>query len=403
MSTETKEVGLSGDLKTISFADLLQLISTSGKTGVLSIFRPKGSVSGNIQKKEIHFFNGNIVYASSFGSEDELLGKLVLRKRKISKADLDKAVSIQKVSKKRLGTVFVEMGVLDKEEVVECLEYQIREIIHNLFGWDSGGFVFLEGEQPSTNQINTEINTINMVMEGTKRIDEWNQIKSCLPADDVILKVVTDPKIKSTQVSVNLDDLQTLVLINGERNIGEILESSSIGEFSTSKAICNLMTLGVVQKGGKKELERPQEDEEELLLEIVTRLYASSYQAIEKAAAQKLGEGAKGILSNSLHLQRSYYPFLDNLASSQDFLNFKNLRGSVTGMPKEIRFHKLVDGLNALLKEFLSSLSSTVGKNLTRQIIAHIKKDSAQIIAQEREIAKKYELEEELFRTLKQV
>ena len=71
-------------------------------------------------------------------------------------------------------------------------------------------------------------------------------------------------------------------------------------------------------------------------------------------------------------------------------------------MPKRIRFHKLMDGLNALLSEYLKSVSLTLGENLTRQIIAQIRKESVQVIAQEREIAKEYELEEELFRALKQ-
>lgn len=403
MSTKTKEIGLSGDLKTVSLADLLQLISTSGKTGMLSVFRPKGSVSGDIQKKEIYFLAGNIIYATSLGSEDELLGKLILRKRKIYKADLDKAISLQKNSPKRLGAVLFEMGLLSKEEVVGCLEYQIKEIIYNLFGWRSGEFIFLEGKLPPTDQITTQVNTMNMVMEGTRRIDEWNQIQKFLPGDDVALKVVPNANIKSSKVNVNLDDLQTLVLINGERTIPEILELSSIGEFLTSKAIYDLLTLGLVEAGGKKKIQKPKKDEEVLLFEMVIKLYALSYQVIEKIVSQKLGEGAKKILGNSLHLQKTYHPILDCLVSSEDFLNFGNLKSSATRIPEQIRFHKLMDGLNALLTEFLRSVSLTLGKNLTRQIIAQIKKESAQIIAQERKIAKKYELEEELFRTLKQV
>ncbi len=409
MSIKTKEVGLSGDLRTVSLADLLQLISTSGKTGMLSIsrsqdaeFAPKESVSGEVQKREIYFLTGNIIYAASFGNEDELLGKLLLRKRKISKADLDKGLSLQKLSNKRLGTVFFEMGLLSKEEVVGYLEYQIHEIIYNLFGWNAGEFVFLEGALPPGDQITTQINAVNMVMEGTRRIDEWRQIQKFLPGDDVILRVVADPKIKSSQVSVNLDDLQTLVLINGERTIPEILGLSSIGEFLTSKALHNLLTLGLVEEGGKKKIQKSQKDEEELLLEIVTKLYAISYQTIEKNVTQKLGEGAKKILNSSLHLQKTYHPILGSLVTSEDFLNFGGLKSSVTRIPKRIRFHKLMGGLNALLSEYLRSVSLTLGKNLTRQIIARIKKESAQIIASEREIAKKYELEEELIRTLKQ-
>jgi hypothetical protein len=403
MSTKTKEVGLSGDLRTLSLSDLLQLVSTSGKTGMLSLSRPKGSVSGEIQKREIYFLKGNVIYATSLGSEDELLGNLILRKRKISQADLDRAISLQKFSPKRLGTVLLEMGLLSREELAECLKYQIEEIIYNLFGWTFGEFVFWEGKLPPQEQITTQINTMNMIMEGTRRIDEWNQIQKFLPGEDVVLKVVPDPKIKSSQVNVNLNDLQTLVLINGERTFPEILELSLIGEFSTCKAIYNLLTLGLIEEGGKKKFKRSQEEAEELLLGLVTQLYAVSYQTIEKIVAQKLGEGTKKILNSDLQLQKTYHPILAPLVSSEDFLNFGNLKSAVTGISKPIRFHKLMDGLNSLLSEFLKSVSLTLGKNLAKQIIAEIKKESAQVIASQREIAKEYDLEEELFKTLKQV
>lgn len=401
MSTKLEEVGLSGNLRTVSLPELFQLVNTSGKTGMLSVFRPKGPVSGEVQKREIYFLKGNIIYATSFGSEDELLGSLLLRKRKISKADLSRGISLQKVSNKRLGTVLLDMGLLTREELVESLKYQIQEIIYNLFSWTSGEFVFLEGKLPPPDQITTQINVTNMMMEATRRIDECNKIKKSLPADDVILRVVAEPKIKSDKVSLNLEDLQTLVLINGERTIPEILELSSMGEFLTSKAIYNLLTLGLVEEGAKKKIQKSQKEEEELLLEIVIKLYTLSYQAIEKTVAQKLGEGTKKILSNSLRLRKTYYPILDSLVTSKDFLDFGNLRSSVTLIPKQIRFHKLMNGLNALLSEYLRSVSLTLGKNSIREIIEQIKKESAQIIAQNREVAKKYELEEELSRTLK--
>ena len=402
MSIQTKEAGLSGDLKTVSFADILQLVSTSGKTGVLSISRLKGPVSGDAQKREIYFSKGNITYATSFGSEDERLGKLILRRRKISKADLGRAINLQKSSNKRLGRVLIEMGFLSRDEVRECLRYQIEEIIYNLFGWTSGEFTFLEERLPPPGQVTTHINTQNVVMEGTRRIDEWHQIQKSLPEDGVSLTGGGTPKIKSSTVSLSLDHIQALILIDGKRTIPEILELSSTGEFVTSKAIYDLLTLGLVEEGEKRKLQRSQKEEEELLFEIMIKLYALSYQTIERVVSQKLGEGAKKILSDSLHLQRTYHPILDSLVSSENFLNLGNLKNSLTRVPRRIRFHKLISGMNALLVEFLRSVALTVGKNLTRQIIAQIKKDSAQIIYQEREIARRYELEGELLITLKQ-
>ena len=194
MNVKTKEVGLSGNLRTVSLSDLLQLISTSGKTGMLLVSRDD-------QRREIYFMKGNIIYATSFGNEDELLGNLVLRSRKILKPDLKRALNLQKLSQKRLGTILLEMKVLTKEELIECLQYQIEEIIYNLFGWNSGEFIFFEERLPPADQITTQLNTMNVIMEGSRRIDEWIQIQQTLPSDNVKLQMVKNLKINSSKVT----------------------------------------------------------------------------------------------------------------------------------------------------------------------------------------------------------
>ena len=394
MNVKTKEAGLTGNLQTVSLSDLLQLISAAGKTGMLFISRDD-------QKREIYFMKGSIIYATSFGSEDELLGNLVLRRRKILKPDLKRALTLQKLGQKRLGTILLEMRVLTKEELIECLQYQIEEIIYNLFGWNSGEFIFFEGRLPPADQITTQLNTMNVIMEGSRRIDEWIQIQQTLPADDVKLQMVKNLKIKSSTITMPVNDLQLLPFIDGERTIPELLRVSSLSEFNTRKALYNMITSGLVEAGEKKKTIKQKTDVEKLLPEVVIRLYSQSYQTIEKMASRKLGEGAKKILKRCFDAQKSFNPILANLESSENFLDFRHLESSSEKIPQPIRFHKLMDGFNDLLLEFLGAISRSLGKNLTRQVISQIKKEVAPVVAEKRWIAKEYELEEELLKTLK--
>jgi len=394
MNVETKEVGLTGNLRTVPLSDLLQLISAAGKTGMLLISRDD-------QKREIYFMKGNIIYVSSSGNEDELLGNLALRRRKILKPDLKRALNLQKLTPKRLGTILLEMGVLTKEELIECLQYQIEEIIYNLFGWNSGEFIFYEGRLPPADQITTQLNTMNVIMEGSRRIDEWIQIQKTLPPEDVRLQMVKNPKIKSSTMTMAVNDLLLLPFIDGERTIPELLQASPLSEFYTRKALYNMITAGLVEAGEKKKIIKQKTDVEKLLLEVVIRLYSQSYQTIERMASRKLGEGAKKVLKRCFDVQKSLNPLLSKLESSEDFLDFRHLESSAKKIPQPIRFHKLMDGLNDLLLEFLRAISRSLGRNLTRQVISQIKKETAQVVAEKRWIAKEYELEEELLKTLK--
>ena len=71
-------MSLSGNLKTVSFPDILQLLSTGKKTGILS-------VETATRKKEVAFKDGNIVHAASVNSSEDLLGNMLVNRGRISK------------------------------------------------------------------------------------------------------------------------------------------------------------------------------------------------------------------------------------------------------------------------------------------------------------------------------
>jgi hypothetical protein len=396
MSTDvkTREVGLTGNLHTVSLSDLLQLISTAGKTGMLSICRDK-------ETREIYFKKGAIIHASSSGSEDQLLGNLILARNKISKADLERAVSIQKLTGKRLGEVFLEMTKLTREELLSFLQIQVEEIVYNLFGWNSGEFIFYDGKLPPAAQVTAELNTMNVIMEGSRRIDEWIKIREALPPEEARLEMVKDPKTKSDTLKLTVDDLRLFTLVDGDKTISELLQASTAGEFHTRKTLAKFISLGLVRAGESKAVIDPEMSDEKAVSRVMVKLYSESYRTIEQMASRKLGDGAKKILKRCFNAQKSLHPLLSNLQSPENFLDFSYLETSSDKTTEPVRFHQLLDALNDLLAEFLRAISRSLGRSLTQQVISRIKKETAQVVAQQRGVAKEYGLEEELLRTLK--
>ncbi|UCB52696.1 MAG: DUF4388 domain-containing protein [Candidatus Zixiibacteriota bacterium] len=396
MSTavKTREAGLTGNLQTVPLSDLLQLVTTSAKTGMLSICR-------NEQKREIYFRKGAVIYASSSGNEDQLLGNLILSRKKISKADLERALSIQKLTGKKLGMVLLEMTKLTKEELSSFLRIQVEEIVYNLFGWNSGEFVFYDGKPPPAGQVTVDLNTMNVIMEGSRRIDEWIKIREILPPEETRLEIVTDPRTKSGSVELTVDDLRLFPLIDGDKTISELLQASTAGEFHTRKTLANFISLGLVRAGQSKRTVRPKVSVQKDLSRVIISLYSESYRTVERMASRKLGEGARKILKRCFDTQKSLHPILGKLESSQNFLDFSYLEASSDRITEPVRFHQLLDALNGLLAEFLKAIWTSLGSSLTRQVISQIKRETAQVVAQERCVAKEYGLEEELMKTLK--
>jgi len=395
MEAKIKKAGLAGNLRTVPLSDLLQLISGSGKTGMLSVTRED-------QTREIYFMKGNIIQASSSGNEEVLLGSIILNRKKIQKSDLERALSLQKITRKKLGTILSEMGLISREELMEVLRFQIEEIVYRLFSWNSGEFVFYEGKTPAADRSTIQLNTMNVIMEGSRRIDEWIHIQETLPPDNVRIRVVRNPKMKSSKVTMTVEELQVLSLVDGVRTTPDLLQVSPLSEFGTRKALYNLINSGLIEEGETAETSKPKEDEEKLLLQMMVKLYSQSFQRVERMASRKLGEGAKTTLKRCLDKQKLLNPILGRLESQENFLDFRQLENSLEKVPHPIRFHKLMLGFNDLLLESLKAISKSLGTNISRQVTAEIKKEVAQVVAERRSLAKEYDLEGELLKTLKQ-
>ncbi|HPI32739.1 MAG TPA: DUF4388 domain-containing protein, partial [candidate division Zixibacteria bacterium] len=99
-------MSLSGNLKTVSFPDILQLLATGKKTGLLEIRTAS-------RQKEVAFRDGNIIHASSVNSAEDLLGQMLLNRGRLSKKDLDRAITLHKQTGRQLGTTLIDMGVFD--------------------------------------------------------------------------------------------------------------------------------------------------------------------------------------------------------------------------------------------------------------------------------------------------
>ena len=110
-------MSLSGNLKTVSFPDILQLLATGKKSGILEC-------KTTSRQKEVAFKNGNIIFASAVNSSEDLLGNTLLKRGKISKTDLERAITLHKQTGRQLGTTLIDMNLFQERKFgpVLCLK-----------------------------------------------------------------------------------------------------------------------------------------------------------------------------------------------------------------------------------------------------------------------------------------
>ncbi len=389
-------MSFTGNLKTVTFPDLLQLFSAGKKTGTVTIIR------GNI-KKEIIFKNGNIISASSQDAEEDYLGQLLLKSGRITKNDLQRAVYMHKGSGKRIGQVLVEMKIISREELGIYLKQQVEEIIYNLFSWKEGEFIFKEGQLPANREGLVELNTMNIVMEGTRRVDEWDEIQKVLPSDHQVLRVASAPQAKSDQVTISLDEFRVITLIDGHRTLADILLASPLGEFTTSRAIYKLMLSKLVEISGTKKAEAVDPKEEDSLFWLLLRVYASAFTLIQRTLERKLGTDNEKLQATLAGFRKGIWQYFSGVNHADFPTSFESLKRTLNRTPKEVRALKLIGGLSQLLEEQLAFVYSYLGSEIRKQVAAEIKKEVALPLAERREVDKKYDVGNDLYRILREI
>jgi hypothetical protein len=389
-------MSLSGNLKTVSFSDILQLLATGKKSGVLE-------VNTSSRQKEVAFKNGNIIHASSLNTSEDLLGNMLLRRGKISKTDLERAINLHKQTGRQLGTTLVDMNLFAKEEIAECLKLQIEEIVYNLFAWKEGNFLFHEGVAPKNAPILVELNTMSVVMEGTRRIDEWIEIQKVIPPDDMLLGVSKAPKVKRDEITLSVEEFRVMAMINGERTLPELIQNSPYGEFVTCRSIYRLVVNNLIEVVGKREANTEEvADEEEEILTIMFYLFSNAFHKIRTIVEEQVGENNSTFSTFAAQYRTGVLSYFPGVDPKSDLLpSFDKFLTAVRSIPPHLRLYTLMSGLCAMLSEQLEHVFMMLGLGTFQTSLNAAKREISEPLAKKRDLVKKYALENEYFKSLK--
>ena len=129
-------MALEGDLEDLNIRDILQLISLSKKTGILSLACKR-------EEGLICFSGGQIIRASSTQFPAGL-GQLLRSRNVITEEQINQALNYQQKleAHRPLGQIFVDLFQISKEVIEEVVADQIEKIVFSFFSWKTGHFSF---------------------------------------------------------------------------------------------------------------------------------------------------------------------------------------------------------------------------------------------------------------------
>lgn len=235
------------DLNILDLPSIFRTISDNRRTGTLR-------VRNGPEEKAIFFHEGHVQAVYTPGKLT-LLGEALLRSGHIDDDTLERAVVKQKASGEKLGAILIKAGKITEEDLLRALQFQISEEVCELFSWKEIHCEFSAGTPQGhlfpQDELSQKIRLLPdaLVMEAARRMDELEVIRESLPSTRDVLIVVQTPMAAPGSPQAEL-----VGLIDGVRDIDEVLAKVHMGKFRAMKTLKILADKDIVRAKTANEL-----------------------------------------------------------------------------------------------------------------------------------------------------
>lgn len=234
-------MALKGNLRDFSTTQLLNLVNLARKTGLLII-------QGQAGTARLYFREGKLIHAN-IGSADGHLADMLLKAGKLSpeQAQMIQAQA-EMQSDKQLGLALMNAKYVTQDDIVQSVKEHMLDIVYTLFNWGEGDFQFDQNILPSDDRIAVPISLENVVLEGSRRIQESELLQTELPdLNSVALRFTDNPDTRLRNVNLSVEEWRVISFINPRNTIKQIAQSNGMDDFQIRKIVYGMLQAGLVE------------------------------------------------------------------------------------------------------------------------------------------------------------
>lgn len=323
-------MALRGNLRDFSLPDVFQLVTLSGKTGVLRMKREDAEGS-------VWFRDGAVFFAQS-DWQREPLGTRLVTAGKTTPSALTKALEIQRAEPaggRRLGQILVDEGYVTDKVLEAFVQEQIQDTIFDLFRWDEGDFDFETLDSIPEEDIGLSVSIENVVMEGSRRLEEWNRIKKKIPSMDIVFKMATAPGEGTFDISLKPTEWTLLLKVDGTRAVAELARETGRTDFEVARIVYGLFSAGLLEVASDEEVARLRAERESLDAAIAAPAEVAVASVPVSDWAAPLAAPAAAAAAPHIVEEPAFLSTEQEAASAQDVSVFQEMMGAVLEAPAE--------------------------------------------------------------------
>ena len=139
--------------------------------------------------------------------------------------------------------ILLKHKLVTLEELSWCEEQMLESTIYTLFLWRNCRFTFQGDLMVKTDGIPVSVSAEKLIIEGTRRVDEWIRISPVIPS--VLMAFRRLPRPVTGPLSEEAREV--LASVDGVSDVATIARKRNRSQFDTAKLLHGLTQLGLVQ------------------------------------------------------------------------------------------------------------------------------------------------------------
>ena len=234
-------MALKGNLRDFSTTQLLNLINLARKTGTLSI-------QSDSESAQMSFREGKLIYAHMGNENGNHLAQILQNSGKLSPEQAQVIQShAEGKSDKEIGHLLVTARRVTQNDIIQSVRQNVLDTVYKLFTWGEGLFRFDANKLPNSGYITIPIDLESVIMEGSRRLKEWEILQDELPDLDVALRFTDRPDARLRNINLTVEEWRVVSFVNPRNSIRQIAKANNLSDFEIRRIVYGMLQAGLVE------------------------------------------------------------------------------------------------------------------------------------------------------------
>jgi hypothetical protein len=231
-------MALKGNLRDFSTTQLLNLVNLARKTGMLT-------VNDSTQNVVLYFKDGRLIRACT-NADTGHLAVMLLKTGKLTQEQAETVNNQSGSSSDRVvGKYLMDARLVSRDDIIQGVKDYMLDIVYDLFTWSECEFFFEQDSLPTTDRITIPLNLDNVILEGSRRIQEFDKLQDELPDLGTVALKITDKPLRD--VKLTQDDWRVISHIHPRNSVKQIAQNNNMDEFQIRKIVYGMLQAGLVE------------------------------------------------------------------------------------------------------------------------------------------------------------